>query len=532
MASSLSKELHFLLIPLMSQSHIIPLTDFAKLLAFHGVNVSIITTPLNAQKYKSIVTHAMKSNLKIQLIPLHFPSQEVGLPQGCENMDTLNSLELFKDFFLASEMMQEPLEKLIQELEPKPSCIISTSPLTWTQQVATKFKIPRYIFQTVSCFTLYCFHILNQTKLQDTLVLDSDSFLIPNVPHKIEFTKAQLPFDSSKQSSQGHMKSILDKIRKTQDLARGTLINTCGELENWYVDSYKKAVKKVFCVGPVSLCNKEMDEMVDRGNKASIDEHSNCLNWLDSMKPKSVIYACFGTLSNISFLQMKEIGLGLESSNVPFIWIIRGLNLTLEVEKWLRDENFEEKVKGRGMIIRGWAPQILILSHSAVGGFLTHCGWNSTLEGISCGVPMITFPMFAEQFYNEKFIVNVLKIGVRVGVEVSTISWNEEKNGVLVNKDQIKKAIDELMDKDLEGEDRRERAKELAHISKKAIEEEGSSYLNIKLLIEDVMHALNDKDGEANNVATINKSKHSNTDAMTLKVKDPPLIRITMTEDE
>ncbi|XP_055811580.1 UDP-glycosyltransferase 73C4-like [Solanum dulcamara] len=487
-SSSLSKELHFLLVPLMSQSHIIPIIDFAKLLAFHGVKISIITTPLNAQKYKSIVTHALKSNLNIQLIPLHFPSQEVGLPKGCENLDTLNSLQMFKDFLLASEMMKEPLEKLIQDLEPKPSCIISTSPLTWTQQVANKFKIPRYIFQTISCFTLYCSHMLNQTKIQDTLVLDDDSFLIPNVPHKIEFTKAQLP-----QSCQD-MNSLVDQMKKFQDLARGTLINTFEELEPWYVDSYKKVVNKVFCVGPVSLCNKEMDDMVDRGNKTSIDEHSNCLNWLDSMKPKSVIFACFGSLCQISLLQMKEIGLGLESSNVPFIWIIRGLNFTLEVEKWLRDENFEEKVKGRGMIIRGWAPQVLILSHQSVGGFLTHCGWNSALEGISRGVPMTTFPMFAEQFYNEKFIVNILKTGVRVGVEVSTTSWNEEKSGVLVNKDQVKKAIDQLMDKGLESEERRKRAKELAHISKKAIEEEGSSYLNIKLLIEDVMHVLKNKE--------------------------------------
>ncbi|KAF3679647.1 UDP-glycosyltransferase 73C4 [Capsicum annuum] len=246
--------------------------------------------------------------------------------------------------------------------------------------------------------------------------------------------------------------------KQSQDLARGTLINTFEELESWYVDAYKKVVKKVCCVGPLSLCNKEIDEMVDRGNKASIDEHI-CLNWLDSMEPKSVIYVCFGSLCNISFLQMKEIGLGLESSNVAFIWIIRGLDFTLEVEKWLRDVNFEERVKGRGMIIKGWAPQVMILSHPSVGGFLTHCGWNSTLEGISSGVPMITFPMFAEQFYNEKFIVNVLKTGVRVGVEVSNDPWNEEKNGVPVNKDRIKKAIDQLMDKGFESEERRKRAK-------------------------------------------------------------------------
>ncbi|KAG5594472.1 hypothetical protein H5410_035704 [Solanum commersonii] len=304
--------------------------------------------------------------------------------------------------------------------------------------------------------------MLNETKIQDTFVLDDDSFLIPNVPHKIEFTKAQLP------QSTEDMKSLVDKMKKFQELVRGTLINTFEELEPWYVDSYKKVENKVFCVGPVSLCNKGMDEIVDnRGNKAYVDEDNNCLNWLDSMKPKLVIYACFGSLCQISLLQMKEIGLGLESSNVPFIWIIRGLNFTLEVEKWLRDENFEERVKGRGMIIR---------------------------EGISRGVPMAIFPMFAEQFYNEKFIINILKTGVRVDVEVSTTSWNEEKSGVLISKDQVKKAIDQLMDQGLEGKERRKIAKDLAHISMKAIQEEGFSYLNIKLLIEDVMHLLKNKE--------------------------------------
>ncbi|KAK4343075.1 hypothetical protein RND71_038891 [Anisodus tanguticus] len=123
---------------------------------------------------------------------------------------------------------------------------------------------------------------------------------------KIEFTKGQTLNGTTTKQSQD-MQSIIDQIKQSQDLARGTLINTFEELEPWYVDEYKKVVNKVFCVGPVSLCNKEMDEMVDRGNMASIDEHSICLNWLHSMKPKSVIYACFGSLCNISFLQMKEL---------------------------------------------------------------------------------------------------------------------------------------------------------------------------------------------------------------------------------
>nr|XP_016453774.1 PREDICTED: UDP-glycosyltransferase 73C6-like [Nicotiana tabacum] len=303
----------------------------------------------------------------------------------------------------------------------------SQSGLSWTQEIADKFKIPRYVFQTISCFALLC-------------------------SQEIETRNSQLPNETTTKQSDD-VQSVVHQIKWSQNLAR------------------------------VSLCNKKVDEIINRGNEGSVDNEHSYLTWLNSMKPKSVVYVSFGSLCHMSFLQIKEIGLGLESSNVPFVWIIRGLNVSSEVKKWLSDENFEEKVKGRGIIIKGWAPQLMILSHPSVGGFLTHCGWNSTLEGITCGVPMITFPMFADQFYNEKLIVDVLKIGIRVGIE--------EKNKVLVKKEEVKKAINQLMNEGFESKERRKRTKELAIMSKEAMQESGSSYLNIKLLIQDVMQLVN-----------------------------------------
>ncbi|KAF9619260.1 hypothetical protein IFM89_005814 [Coptis chinensis] len=97
--------------------------------------------------------------------------------------------------------------------------------------------------------------------------------------------------------------------------------------------------------------------------------------------------------------------MGLEASEVPFIWVVRTAK---KVEKnHFLPEGFEERMKGKGLIITNWAPQVLILDHPAVGGFMTHCGWNSTIEGISTSLPMITWPMFAEQFNNEKFVTSV-----------------------------------------------------------------------------------------------------------------------------
>ncbi|KAI5425760.1 hypothetical protein KIW84_031543, partial [Lathyrus oleraceus] len=256
-----------------------------------------------------------------------------------------------------------------------------------------------------------------------------------------------------------------------------------------YVNDYKKVINdKVWCVGPVSLCNKDDLDKAERGNIASISEH-NCLEFLDLHKPKSVVYVCLGSICNLISSQLIELALGLEETKIPFIWVIRnGINKTEELKKWISDEDFEERNKGRGLIIRGWAPQMVILSHPSIGGFLTHCGWNSTLEGISVGVPMVTWPLFADQFLNEKLVTQVLRIGVSLGVEVLMNWGEEEKIGVVVKKEVIKEAICNVMDEgDQESKERRERASKLCEMAKRAVEKGGSSYVNITLLIQDIM---------------------------------------------
>ncbi|XP_031396961.1 UDP-glycosyltransferase 73C4-like [Punica granatum] len=482
MASSSSgyESLHFVLLPHLAHGHSIPMMDMARLLARRGPTVTVITTHLNAVRSQSTIDRAATSGLKVRLLEVPFPSSEAGLPEGCESMDSLPNRDLLKNLLLGIRMLREPVEELFGQLQPRPSCVIADKNIMWAHETAGKFGIPRIVFDGTSCFSLLCTHRIVESKVYET-VPEAEPFVVPGLPDRIALTRAQLP--GAVNIGQTDTKDVRDEIRSKELAAYGVVANTFEELEPAYVEEFRKVRGRVWCVGPVSLVNENGLDKAERGNRAAIDE-SHCLKWLDSRGPKSVIYACLGSLSRLTPLQLIEMGLGLEASNRPFIWVVRGGQ---EFEDWVSESRFEDWTAGRGLLVRGWAPQVLILSHPAVGGFLTHCGWNSTLEGVCAGVPMVTWPMFAEQFYNEKMIVQVLRVGVSLGSEVA-IKWGEEeKFGAVMKKETVEKAIKEVMDEEEEeARGRRRRAMELGQKAKKAMDEGGSSYLNLNLLIEDI----------------------------------------------
>jgi UDP:flavonoid glycosyltransferase YjiC (YdhE family) len=161
----------------------------------------------------------------------------------------------------------------------------------------------------------------------------------------------------------------------------------------------------------------------------------------------------------------------------------KGKNYEKEEADWV-PIGFEKRMNGKGLIIKGWAPQVLILDHEAVGGFVTHCGWNSTLEAVTAGVPMVTWPMAVEQFYNEKFVTHILKIGVSVGV----LQWSREGDGI--KREAVEKAVSQIMVGE-EAEEMRGRAKAVGEMGRRAVEEWGSSYPDFDALIEELrLHCL------------------------------------------
>ncbi|XP_057498253.1 UDP-glycosyltransferase 73C4-like [Actinidia eriantha] len=488
MASQNQHQLHFVLFPLMCPGHFIPMVDMAKLLAQHGVAVTLITTPLIAARIRPTINRATASGLPLRLLPLPFPSLVAGLPEGCESFETIPSPNLMVNFFIAIDMLQQPFEQLFQLIEPKPSCMIADKHITWVAQTGRKFRLPTIIFDGMSCFTLLCTHNLHVSKVHES-VSESEPFVLPGLPDTIEVTASQLPRSICSGSAEHNFHA---RVRAVEEDAYGMVVNSFEELEPRYITGFRKITERLWCIGPLSLCNKDNLDKAQRGNKASIDENQ-CLKWLDTQELGTVVYACLGTLSRLALPQLVELGSALEFSKHPFVWVIQGGDKSEKIDKWMEEDGFEKRTNERGLIIRGWAPQVLILDHPAVGAFLTHCGWNSTLEGVCAGVPMITWPQFAEQFFNEKLVLKVLETGVSVGAQIAVNALEEDNFEVLIKREAIKKSVDEVMDAGIKGEKRRKRARELGEMAKRAVEEGGSSYLNVRLLIQDVMQQLKDK---------------------------------------
>ncbi|KAJ3669549.1 hypothetical protein LUZ60_011499 [Juncus effusus] len=447
---------HFVLVPLMAQGHTIPMIDMARLLAEHGAVISFITTPLNFRRIKTAIDTIIKSDIPIHFVQLYFPCAEVGLPEGTESIDMLPGKDQIKPFLEACMMLKEPLISHLRKQMPPPSCLIADLSHMWMADVAREFGVPRLMFNGSCGFSNFCRYIIHHNKIFD----------------KID--------DNNKPVS-----LTGEKILEEERGADGVVVNSFHDLEGLYINSYGNYIgQKIWAVGPMLLCNKETNEIGARGNKIAIDEQA-CQSWLDSRESGSVIYACFGSLANSVPAQLIELGLGLEASNRPFIWVVKADRYP-DMEEWLSN-GFEDRTKDRALIIRGWAPQMMIMSHPAVGGFLTHCGWNSVLESISTGVPMITWPHFAEQFLNEILIVEVLQIGVRIGVNHAT-HWAARENKASVERDDVHAAISKLMDGGIE--EIRVRIKDLSQKAKNSMKEGGSSYENIRLLVQQTQDQL------------------------------------------
>jgi hypothetical protein len=198
-----------------------------------------------------------------------------------------------------------------------------------------------------------------------------------------------------------------------------------------------------------------------------------------------VVYVCFGSWAKFSVTQMTELATGLEASNQPFLWVVHSDDNSNN--GWAAPEGWERRVAGRGMVVRGWVPQLAVLAHPSVGAFLTHCGWNSLLESVSAGVPVLTWPLVFEQFVNERLVTEVAAFGPRVwGGGKRSVRYEEAET---VPAEAIARAGGPVHGARRGREKAEVKARELAERARVAVAEDGSSWRDIHRLIDDLLQA-------------------------------------------
>lgn len=288
---------------------------------------------------------------------------------------------------------------------------------------------------------------------------------------------------------------LMKMMKDSEKKSYGSLFNTFYEFEGTYEEHYKKAMgTKSWSIGPVSFwVNQDVSDKADRGHAKEEKEEGEgkekgWLAWLDSKTEDSVLYVSFGSMNKFPTPQLVEIAHALEDSGHDFIWVVRKKGESEDSDGDCFLQEFEKRVREnkKGYLIWGWAPQLLILEHPHVGAVVTHCGWNTIIESVNAGLPMATWPLFAEQFYNEKLLAEVLKIGVPVGAK-EWRNWNEfREDDEVVKREEIGKAIDILMGGGEDCLEMRRRTKALSEDAKKAIQVGGSSHNNLKELIQEL----------------------------------------------
>ncbi|XP_058113328.1 scopoletin glucosyltransferase-like [Magnolia sinica] len=461
-----SKEPRVVIFPFMAKGHTIPLLDLSKALSCKGLKITIITTPSNSP----FILQSTSNHPKIHTVELEFPIVE-GLPKGCENTDQLPSMDLYVPFVRATEQLQRPFEQLLHQMsngQDLPIFVISGFFLGWTLDVCNIFDVPQLVFHGAGAFALSASKSLTVHAPHKHVCRDDEPFKVPRLPTTTRLTLADLPrrLKLLDPTADPFAKFIMEVHDSDVD-SWGVIVNSFVEMEGDYVpalESFYRNGAKVWCVGPI-LLYKEVEDAEETRDAEAPNKYraSKCMEWLDkrSTSPCSVIYVSFGTQTHISNAQLDEVALGLEISCQPFIWVVRSIT-------WSPPDGMEERIKERGLIIREWAPQRQILAHPAIGGFLSHCGWNSVLESISGGVPILAWPMIAEQRLNAKFVVDELQAGVKI------VGCTGAEEGTIIGRGVICKGVEELMGKD-RGRRFRGRVKELSRAARQAVHEGGSS---------------------------------------------------------
>ncbi|KEH16177.1 UDP-glucosyltransferase family protein [Medicago truncatula] len=461
MGNFANRKPHVVMIPYPVQGHINPLFKLAKLLHLRGFHITFVNTEYNHKRLlKSRGPNALDgfADFCFETIPDGLTPVEDD--DGNVSQDILSLCKSIRKNFLHffRELLARLDESANSGLIPPVTSLVSDCYMSFTIQAAEEYALPILLYSPGSaCSFLSVSHF--RTLIDKGLIpLKDDSYLtsgyldnkVDCIPGMKNFRLKDLPDFIRTKDLNDFMVEFFIEAADQFHRASAIVFNTYNELESDVLN----ALHSMF----PSLYSSNLWK-----------EDTKCLEWLESKEPESVVYVNFGSITVMTPNQLLEFAWGLADSKKPFLWIIRP-DLVIGGSFILSSE-FENEISDRGLIT-SWCPQEQVLIHPSIGGFLTHCGWNSTTESICAGVPMLCWPFFGDQPTNCRFICNEWEIGLEIDMDVK--------------RDEVEKLVNELTVGE-KGKKMRQKAVELKKKAEENTRPGGRSYMNLDKVIKEVL---------------------------------------------
>ncbi|XP_021734727.1 7-deoxyloganetic acid glucosyltransferase-like [Chenopodium quinoa] len=466
---------HVLIFPFPAQGHVTPMLNLAELLCLANVKITFLNTIHNQQ----CLTKHTDIEARLARYPgFRFKTISDGHPDDHPR--------------LGGDWLREMLQTLPSSAKPqlreilvnatgidKVTCFLLDGWMSFARDLAKEAKVPVIAVRFGSaCFTwsIKCTSELieaGEIPFKD----DKMDQLVKNAPGIDSFFRYRdLPGYSRNldTSSCQYIQDMSTSEVQAIEEAQSVVINTFEELEGPFLSLIRSHCSRVYTIGPLHahlnyrLSPKETT--LSKNSSSNLWEiDRSCISWLDQKPDKSVVYVSFGSSTMLTKDQLIELRAGLVQSKKYFLWVVSPNLITkCDINSPIQDDLLEG-IKERGYMV-GWAPQEEVLAHRAIGGFMTHSGWNSTLESIVAGVPMLCWPYFGDQQVNSRFVSEVSRIGL------------DMKDSC--NRTIVKNMINDLMERkkdELQGS-----MSKTSNLAKKSISEGGSSYSNLNHLIEEI----------------------------------------------
>ncbi|XP_020884862.1 UDP-glycosyltransferase 87A2 isoform X2 [Arabidopsis lyrata subsp. lyrata] len=449
---------HVVAMPYPGRGHINPMMNLCKRLVRRYPNLHV-TFVVTEEWLGFIGSNPKPDRIHFATLPNLIPSELVRAKDFIGFIDAVYT------------RLEEPFEKLLDGLNsPPPSAIIADTYVIWAVRVGRRRNIPVVSLWTMSA-TILSFFLHSDLLISHGHALfepseSKEEEVVDYVPGLPPTKLRDLPpiFDGYSHRVFKTAKLCFDELPGAKCL----LFTTAYELEPKAVDAFSSKLDiPVYATGPL-IPFEELS--VQNDNK-----EPDYIRWLDEQPESSVLYISQGSFLSVSEAQMEEIVKGVRESGVRFLWVARG-----------GESKLKETLEGSSGVVVSWCDQLRVLCHAAVGGFWTHCGFNSTLEGIYSGVPMLAFPLFWDQILNAKMIFLNAKMIVeewRVGMRIESKKQME----LLIVSDEIKELVKRFMDGESEeGKEMRRRTCDLSGICRRAVAETGSSDANIDAFLKDI----------------------------------------------